>query len=53
MKPGAQIVRDLLLLGAAGVCLWLFPKTVLILEGVCGLGTLGLFLVERRVARIP
>jgi hypothetical protein len=51
VKPGAQIVRDLLLLAAAGVCLWLFPKTVLIIEGVCGLGTLGLFLVERRVAR--
>jgi len=53
VKAGAQIVRDLILLAAAGVCLWLFPKTVLAIEGICGLGTLGLFLVERGVARHP
>lgn len=46
-------MRDLILLAAAGVCLWLFPKTVLAIEGICGLGTLGLFLVERGVARHP
>lgn len=51
MNPRAQILVDLILLAAAGVCLWLFPKTVLTIEGVCGLGTLALFLVERGVAR--
>ena len=51
MKPGVQILRDVLLLAAAALCVWLFPRTVLTIESVCGLGTLGLFLVERRVAR--
>jgi hypothetical protein len=42
-----DIVRDLILLGLLGVCVWLFPKTALAVEGVCGLGTLALFLFER------
>jgi hypothetical protein len=46
-----SILRDLLLLALLGALTWLFPKTVLAIEGVCGLGTLALFLVERGVAR--
>jgi hypothetical protein len=51
VKPGVQILRDLILLAAAAGCFWLFPKTVLAIEGVCGLGTAVLFVVERGVAR--
>lgn len=47
MKLLGGILRDLILLAAAALCLWLFPKTVLAIEGVCGLGTMGLFLFER------
>lgn len=43
--------RDLLLLALLGGLIWLFPKTMLTIESVCGLGTLALFLVERGVAR--
>ena len=50
MKRLGEILRDLVLLGLVGLCLWLFPKTVLALEGVCGIGTLALFIVERRMA---
>ena len=46
----ANIARDLALVGLVGLCLWLFPKTTLAIEGVCGIGTLGLFLVERAMA---
>ena len=41
------VLRDALLLAVVTLCLWLFPKTVLAIEGVCGLGTMGLFLFER------
>jgi len=41
------IVRDVALLAAVALCLWLFPKTALAVEGICGLGTMGLFLFER------
>jgi len=50
MKTLANILRDLVLLGMAGICMWLFPKTALAIEGLCGIGTLGLFLVERAMA---
>lgn len=50
MKLAVNILRDLALLGLAGLCVWLFPKTTLAIEGVCGIGTLGLFLVERAMA---
>ena len=50
MKLLVEILRDLLLLGVVALCLWLFPKTVLVVEGVCGLGTLALFIVERHIA---
>jgi len=45
------MLRDLILLAIFAVLLWLFPKTVLAIEGVCGVGTLVLFAVERGVAR--
>lgn len=45
------MLRDLLLLIALGFLGWLFPRTVLTIEGVCGAGTLALFSVERGVAR--
>lgn len=44
-------LRDLLLLASLVLLLWLFPKSVLAIEGVCGIGTLALFLFERRLAR--
>ena len=50
MKTAANIVRDLVLLGLVGLCVWLFPKTTLAIEGLCGIGTFGLFLVERAMA---
>jgi len=50
VKNLEEILRDLFLLSLLGLCFWFFPKTTLVIEGVCGLGTLGLFLVERRVA---
>jgi hypothetical protein len=50
MKLVANILRELALLGLVGLCVWLFPKTTLAMEGVCGIGTLGLFLVERAMA---
>ena len=50
MKQLGEILRDLILLGAVALCLWLFPKTVLAIEGFCGLGTLALFLFERHIA---
>jgi len=49
VKLLAEILRDLLLLGVVALCLWLFPKTVLAIEGACGLGTLALFIVERHI----
>jgi len=45
----AEILRDVLLLGLVGACLWVFPKTVLTIEGVCGIGTAALFIIERHV----
>ncbi|HKM89668.1 MAG TPA: hypothetical protein VJX29_03560 [Candidatus Acidoferrales bacterium] len=50
MKTLANILRDLALLGLVGLGVWLFPKTTLAIEGLCGIGTLGLFLVERAMA---
>ena len=50
MKTLGEILRDLVLLGLLGLCVWLFPKTTLAIEAVCALGTLGLFLVERAMA---
>jgi hypothetical protein len=50
VKILGEILRDLVLLGLVAICLWFFPKTTLVIEGVCGLGTLGLFLVERAIA---
>lgn len=50
MKFARDILRDLLLLAAVGLCAWFFPKTTLAIEGICGLGTLALFLVERAMA---
>ena len=51
MSLGGSILRDLVLLALLGVLLWLFPRTMLLIEGICGLGTLALFIVERGVAR--
>jgi len=50
VKPLGGILRDLVLLGVVGLCLWLFPKSVLAIEAACGLGTLALFLFERHIA---
>ena len=50
MKALGSILCDLVLLGLVALSLWLFPKTTLAIEGICGLGTLGLFLVERAMA---
>ena len=50
MRAAGEILRDLLLLGLIALCCWFFPKTVLVIEGVCGAGTLALFLFERHVA---
>ena len=47
VKALGEILRDLVLLGVVALCAWLFPKTVLGIEGVCGLGTLALLLFER------
>jgi hypothetical protein len=47
VKLFGEIARDMVLLAAVALCLWLFPKTVLAIEGICGLGTMGLFLFER------
>jgi len=44
-----EILRDVLLLGIVAACLWVFPKTVLTIEGVCGIGTVALFIIERHV----
>jgi hypothetical protein len=51
VSPARSILRDLLLLVLLGLLLWLYPKSVLFMEGICGLGTLALFVVERGVAR--
>jgi len=50
VKLLGNILRDLVLLGLVALGVWLFPKTVLAIEGICGLGTLALFLFERRIA---
>jgi hypothetical protein len=50
VKTIGSILRDLILLGFVGLSLWIIPKTTLAIEGICGLGTLGLFLVERAMA---
>jgi len=50
VKAAAEILRDLVLLGVVGLLVWLFPKTALAIEGVCGLGTFALFLFERHIA---
>jgi len=52
VKNLEEILRDLFLLSLLGLCFWFFPKTTLVIEGVCGLGTLGLFLVERWIDRL-
>ena len=49
MKILADIARDLVLLALLGVCVWFFPKTTLTIEAVCGVGTLALFLFERKI----
>ena len=49
MRILGEILRDLVLLGLVGLCVWFFPKTTLAIESVCGLGTLALFLFERRI----
>ncbi|HUK53464.1 MAG TPA: hypothetical protein VL099_09275 [Candidatus Binatia bacterium] len=45
------MLRDLVLLALLAVLAFIFPKTVLGIEGICGLGTLALFLVERGMTR--
>ena len=50
MKTLTNILRDLVLLGLVGTCVWFFPKTALAIEALCGMGTLGLYLVERAMA---
>jgi hypothetical protein len=47
VKVLRDILRDLVLLGALALCVWLAPKTTLAIEGICGLGTLALYLFER------
>jgi hypothetical protein len=50
VKTAGEILRDVILLGVIALLAWLFPKTMLVIEGVCGLGTLALFLFERHIA---
>jgi hypothetical protein len=50
VKTLEQILRDLALLALVALGLWLFPKITLAIEGVCGLATFGLLLVERAMA---
>lgn len=51
MKLAAEMLRDLVLLFLLGLCAWLSPKTTLAIEAVCGIGTLGLFLFERKILK--
>jgi hypothetical protein len=51
VSAAGSILRDLVLLALLGVLMWLFPRTVLTIEAICGFGTFVLFLVERGVAR--
>jgi hypothetical protein len=50
VKTLGEILRDLVLLALLALLVWLFPRTMLAMEGVCGLGTLALFLFERRIS---
>jgi len=53
VKRLGDILRDLVLLGLLALCVWLFPKTTLAIEGICGVGTLALFLFERSLFKNP
>lgn len=48
MNTVARLLFDLLWLGAAGAMAYLFPRTVLTVEGLALLITLALYLAERR-----
>ncbi len=51
MKPAVkllgELVREVAWLAGLGVCAWFFPKTILIAETICALGTIALVRVER------
>lgn len=41
-----EFVREILWLAALGLCVWIFPKTTLIAQAVCAVGTIALVRVE-------
>ena len=47
VKLFAEFVRNVAWLAGLGVCAWFFPKTILIAEAICALGTIVLMRVER------
>ena len=49
MRILGDILREVVLLGLLGACAWWFPRTMLAIEAVCGVGTVFLFLFEQRV----
>lgn len=42
-----RLLFELLWIGAAGVCAWFFPKTVLAIVAVCAVVTIALRMVEK------
>ncbi len=47
MKLLGEFVRDVAWLAGLGICAWFFPKTILVMEAICALGTIALVRVER------
>ncbi len=47
MKLVAELANNILWLAALGACACFFPRTVLIAEAICAIGTVALVRVER------
>lgn len=49
VKLLGEFLREFTWLAGLGVCAWFFPKTVLITEAICAVGTIALAQVEKGV----
>jgi hypothetical protein len=49
VKPLAEFTNNILWLAALGACAWFFPRTVLVGEAICAIGTIALVFFERGV----
>jgi hypothetical protein len=47
VKLFGEFVWDVAWLAGLGVCAWFFPKTILVAEAICALGTIALMRVEK------